>query len=737
MRIYQMEKEEVASFLGGDLEKGLDNKKEKSTKRASGFGATFLHGLPEMLRSKFYYVNMIALVCYAVALIFSWLNHSMGLFLLTIAAMALMLVLYLAEALILCYYKRKYYERSVRARQPVCVIRSGGTIELDPAELAVGDLILLEAGSVLYCDARIIEGEGLFAEENTVFGTTIPAAKTAAAINDENLTPEKQRNMLWKGSYISVGSGKALVTAVESDCYVEKTGGRKQRKQRSFFYNKQNNIGRIASYVYMILIAIGLLIAVLFTNRYVEAFLVVGILASLFWLNPVTCLMEWTYYRFAAALYRQGVLIRNIEAFDGMNKERELYFEADKLITNHLRYSHSIDLHGSEKSTLSYFSLCMGPGGFTDELKKTLDHHGLSYEQLDRSFPVFRRDRDDDGNVFSLFSNNGNSVVVAAGYWKKMLPMIKSLDESLLEQIRELEIHGKMVYIMANDSMNFIPNKLDLSYFTGRMELSSLVVFDVSVSKRLLSMIAQLRRSSMKVYLISDHSEEFGNALKDSYDMDGILTVAPETQCYSLPHLQSGSPAVYENDSSPIDRELAMVVLKDGVAPQELIYKVKCMFCGLRRCLNFLAITGASLVFTVFTLFLMAVPVNKLIFALLLFKPILICPCYYLIETVRNCNRYRRSLILGLFCGSAGLVAALIGCDAAIFALSLSTVLLSAYFMLSGAKYRPVRKQDVIYLIISLLLVVIPVIFTGGYWLPALLLALFPPMAAFVLDLFY
>ena len=86
----------------------------------------------------------------------------------------------------------------------------------------------------------------------------------------------------------------------------------------------QNNIGRIAFYVFLILSFVLVLFAALFTKAYVEGFVVFGILSSLFCLNPVTCLMEWTYYRTADAFYKQGVLIRNIEAFDGMKKEKEI-----------------------------------------------------------------------------------------------------------------------------------------------------------------------------------------------------------------------------------------------------------------------------------------------------------------------------------------------------------------------------------------------------------------------------
>lgn len=737
MRIYQMEKEEVAALLNVDVECGMEL--QPICKKKSGWRGfvSFSGGLFSLLKGKFYYVNIVLMISYFIAGVFSWLNQSWGLLKLTIAAVAITGFLYLAEGIVLYIFKKKYHDRSVCNCQKVQALRSGSVVELDPDELVVGDLISLEEGTLLYCDARLLESNDLFAEEKTVFGTTIPVEKNAEAIPGDNISPEKQSNMLWKGSYISGGKGLAIVTAIGADCYVAKTGGRQGRKQRSFFYNRQNHIGHLASYIYIIVSALCLFIAALFTKQFVEAFLLMGVLSSLMVLNPVTCLMEWTYYRFAARLYQQGVLIRNIEAFDGMNKEKELYFDADKLIANQLRYSHTVDLQGTEKSTVSYFSLCMGSGYFTKKLQDVLLKYDLTYDKLDRSFPVFRREEDEEGNVFSLFSKSGSSVVVSAGYWEKMIPLLREMDEELLKQIQELEIHGKMVYIMASDSMDFIPNKLELSRFIGNMTLSALVVFDLPVDREVLSMIGQLRHSSMKVYLISNYSEVLGRTLANSYDMDASVTAPPNRPCYSLPHAEGDSLAVYAEHSTPIERDRAMVVLRDGVAAQNLVYRVKCMFCGIRRCLNFLALSGVFLIFTVLALFLSKVPMEKIIFSVLTLTPVLICPCYYFIESVRNCNQYRRSLILGMFCGSAGLVAALIGCDAAILAFGLSTILLSGYFLFSGAKHHGATKEGFIALAVAMLLTLLPVIFTGGHWLPAVLLAFFPALGAFVLDLFY
>lgn len=736
MRFYQMEPADLAEQLNCDLEKGSNTEINAVRDGKWHRFLRMLRGMAKLHRSKLYYVDIIVAVCYAIAVVFSCLNKSWELLHVTLSALAITVILFLAEGYFLYRYKQSYYDRIAHCRQSVSVIRDGVKCQIDPDGLVIGDLLRVEAGTVLFADARIVSAADLFAEEKLVFGSTIPAEKTDEALSEQNLLPEKQKNMLWKGSYVTSGSGLAVVTALGDDCYVEKTGGRKEKKQRSFFYNKQNNIGHIASYIYVILVALSLLVAIIFTNHYVEAFLMMAVMTSLLLLNPVSCLMEWTYYRTAAKLYKQGALIRNVEAFDGMNREKDVYFDAGSLIGDSLTYSHTIDLHGTEKSSLSYFVLCMGESPLTEAVCEPLARYGLSYQQLDNSFPVFRRAKDAAGNLVSVFSNNGNSVAVAVGYWQKMLPMLHKIDESLLEQIRELEIHGKMVYLMASNSMNFIPTKLDFEYFSGRMDITSLVAFNIPINQKSLSMIGQLRRASMHVHLISDHSETLGKAIADSYDMDTVLSAPPEKPCYTLPHLKDQSLVAFE-DALPIEKERATLVLAPSIAPQQVIYRVKCMFCGIRRCLNFLAMSGIFLVLTTLVLFMADVPMKKLVFPVLLLKPILLCPCYYLIESVRNCNQHRRSLLLGVFCGVVGLTAALIQCDMALFAMGFSSLLLSVYLLVSGLKHRKARKVDLILLLTAVAFSVFPWIFMGQNWLAALILSLFPPIGAFLLDLFY
>ncbi len=736
MKIYQMEGNMVARSLGSDSSNGM-NVLDDGT-RAGILRRLWrtICGVASLHKSKFYYADVLAAICFLIAVVFSCLNQSWNLLYMALAALGISFFLYIMECVFLYYYKQRYYTRISGSQKKIAVIRGGNEAEISARALQVGDLIVLREGTILYGDVRILTAENLYADENLVFGSTIPSRKTAEPLEENYLPAEQQSNMLWMGSYITSGSGRAVVVSLCEDCYVEKTGGRNGKKQRSFFYNRQNNIGHISSYVYIILASIGLLIAVIATNRYVEAFLLMAAMLSVIMLNPASYLIEWTYYRTAEQLFHKGTLIRNVEAFDGMNKEKSLYYSANDFIKDQLKFTQVIPYQGSEKSCLSYFSLCVGPGYLNDILSATLTRHQLSYERLGRNFPVFQRQQDEGGTHFGIFSHQGFSAVSATGYWQRMLPYLTHLDDAVLQQIQELEYHGKMVYILASARVGVIPSTLDCAGFAGKMELMALFVFQIPTRADWLSVINQLRRAAMKVYLVSDYTETLGKSIAATYDMDGVLRAPPEHPCYTLPALKNNPLIAYDN-ASPIEKERANIVIGTDIQPQQVIYQCKCMFCGLRRCLNFISLFGVLMIFTILTLFLQGVSLEKIIFPVLLMKGVVVFPCYYLIESVGNCNQYRRSLLLGALCGGAGFFAALFQSDAAMLALGLSCVWLSLMLLLTSRKFRAIQKKDGLIFISALLLAIVPWIFLGGNWLVALILSAFPPVIAYIVNLFY
>lgn len=105
------------------------------------------------------------------------------------------------------------------ASPTIRVLRNGKPEEIDARYLVPGDIIFLEAGSKVPADARLIDTANLRVEEASLTGESEPVDKTLPQILDENLTIGDRTNMLYMGTTVVFGRGKAVVveTGMETE----------------------------------------------------------------------------------------------------------------------------------------------------------------------------------------------------------------------------------------------------------------------------------------------------------------------------------------------------------------------------------------------------------------------------------------------------------------------------------------------------------------------------------------
>lgn len=90
------------------------------------------------------------------------------------------------------------------------VIRDGKTLEIPSDSIVPGDLILLEAGDLVPADSRLIELNQLQLNESALSGESLPVEKTIDPLPKETVVSDR-KNMIYKGSFVSQGNGKAVV----------------------------------------------------------------------------------------------------------------------------------------------------------------------------------------------------------------------------------------------------------------------------------------------------------------------------------------------------------------------------------------------------------------------------------------------------------------------------------------------------------------------------------------------
>jgi Ca2+-transporting ATPase len=93
------------------------------------------------------------------------------------------------------------------------VVRDGRTTSVPATVLVPGDIVLLEAGSAVPADIRIIESVNLKIEEAALTGESHAVDKIINAIETDDLPLGDKKNMAFKGTFATYGRGSGVVIA--------------------------------------------------------------------------------------------------------------------------------------------------------------------------------------------------------------------------------------------------------------------------------------------------------------------------------------------------------------------------------------------------------------------------------------------------------------------------------------------------------------------------------------------
>lgn len=102
------------------------------------------------------------------------------------------------------------------------VMREEKEIIIPDTEVVPGDIIIIQEGEKIPADARVIESHNLTLDEAALTGESLPTRKIIEPITRADLPVTEQKNMVFKGTYIVSGNGRAIVTATGTDTIIGK-----------------------------------------------------------------------------------------------------------------------------------------------------------------------------------------------------------------------------------------------------------------------------------------------------------------------------------------------------------------------------------------------------------------------------------------------------------------------------------------------------------------------------------
>ena len=221
--------EDTADILGevGSSSDGLSSaeasarlEKNGKNKLVEGKKESMLHRFLKQLAEPMTIILLVAAAISAGVEIYNGLQHGFEF----PADVVIILAVVIINA-ILGVFQESKAEKAIEALQEMSkaqskVIRDGKQLFIPSEDLVVGDIILLEAGDAVPADARIIECASMKIEEAALTGESVPVDKKVEALEpgtNGDVALGDRKNMVFMGSTVVYGRGKAVVTATGMD----------------------------------------------------------------------------------------------------------------------------------------------------------------------------------------------------------------------------------------------------------------------------------------------------------------------------------------------------------------------------------------------------------------------------------------------------------------------------------------------------------------------------------------
>lgn len=216
-RWYDQTPESLAEQFNTDLSTGLSKKEAASRLKSYGKNEIF----PVSKRPfKNYLLHIVTDFMALLYIISAALDAIVTGDKMPLVGIAVILLNYLVT--IFAYVKsHRVLEEMGHISLPSAKVMRGGKLYLIKQERLVrGDVILVSAGDIVPCDARLISSEGLTVLESGLFQTDKPSQKDENEMEHRKVSPSDRTNMIYASTIVTAGKGRAVVCDTGEDTLV-------------------------------------------------------------------------------------------------------------------------------------------------------------------------------------------------------------------------------------------------------------------------------------------------------------------------------------------------------------------------------------------------------------------------------------------------------------------------------------------------------------------------------------
>ena len=466
-------------------EEGLTNK--EAQKRLNSNGKNIV--IKEVNRSIFYFIfnslkEEFIIILLVLAVINFSLGDKLGSLVIVLIAIISMLIKVLED------YSVYKFNKKLRSKivSTTKVIRDNKELEIKVENVVVGDVISLNAGSIIPADCIVINSKDLFVNESVFTGESIPVEKKETNKKEyDNLFDIK--NVLYMSSSVISGTAKAIVVKTGFDTYLGKIGKEINTKKNITAFDKgmkdiTNMLIKFMVVICLIILLVDGIIRSNFTEAILFAFSVaVGITPSML---PMIVNVNLT--KGTKALAKKKVLVKHIESIQNLGAIDTLCTDKTGTLTeNKIVLQKYIDVLGNEDNSIleyayinSYYS--SGMKNIVDRAimiygsKHNLDNILPKYEKIDEIPFDYNR------KVMSIIVRNKNTYRM----------ITKGAMEEVLKRCTKVKVKGKeedltkeLIDIVTNKAKEMATSGMQVLALAAKKTEKGVLSFDENSEKEM------------------------------------------------------------------------------------------------------------------------------------------------------------------------------------------------------------------------------------------------------------